>query len=495
MQQIEWQDEVVSASLSKRISEQQLPNSPFLPVSWIETIPNHPYFITDGGQPWFPIGQNEALTWPGLQGLFRRKDVAGVERYLAMLAANGVTCLRLMLEYSHGRHRYLESTPGNFAPNMVRFWDDLFALCAQLGLRILLTPYDTFWMWRHWKHHPYNKANGGPCASRLQWLLCPQTRAAIKQRLLFATQRWGGSGVLFAWDLWNELQPCHAGNSTKGFSEFVSDISSFLRHTELRLHGRAHLQTASGFEPVLKKHPEAAATIFRHPALQFASSHFYGNTTIDRPKNTVDAAVAVGKLTAAALSEIRDNRPFLDSEHGPIKRYHRGGTLPQQFDEEYFRHMQWAHAASGGAGGSFRWPYRQPHILTQGMYQAQKSLAGFLQVVCWQGFDRCNWNSQVQPGTKALVPFACGNTKQAVVYLLRRDIVSKNGMLQQDAAPLLAHVLLPFKETGNYKVTAWNTKAGIVAKTYDVMHTGGYSLWVPLPPIATDMALYIAFEL
>lgn len=460
-------------------------------VPWIVTHVGQPYFFTEKGQSWTPIGQNDALTWPALQGLFRRKDIKSVERYLGMLAASGVTCLRLMLEYNQGRHRYLETTPGNFAPNMVRFWDDLFALGAQFGLRLLLTPYDTFWMWRQWKHHPYNKVNGGICARRSQWLLCSQTRAAIKDRLLFATQRWGGSGVLFAWDLWNELQPCHGGNNAGGFDEFVSDISLFLHSAEIRLHGRAHLQTVSGFEPVLKSHPQAAETIFRHPALHFASSHFYGSTSIDRPKNTVDAAIAVGRLTAAALDQIKDQRPFLDTEHGPIKRYHRGGTLLQSFDEEYFRHMQWAHFASGGAGGGMRWPYRHPHTLTTGMYEAQKALSGFLQWVRWHGFERRNWNKKVQLSTKALVPFACGNGEQAIVWLLRRDIINTNGLLHQHATPIRAHAILPFNEKATYAVRAWDTKAGALIQSYVITHHGGSGLLVPLPPVATDMALHI----
>ena len=65
-----------------------------------------------------------------------------------------------------GEHRYLERPVGRFAPNMVRLWDDLFALCERVGLHVLLTPYDTFFMWIRWRHHPYNRRNGGPCASR-----------------------------------------------------------------------------------------------------------------------------------------------------------------------------------------------------------------------------------------------------------------------------------------------------------------------------------------
>lgn len=92
---------------------------------------------------------------------------------MAWLAAQGITRLRLMLEYCQTEHRYLERPVGRFQPHMVRLWDDLFALCAKYGLRVLLTPFDTYWMGRRWRHHPYHQAQGGPGTTRAQWLRSP----------------------------------------------------------------------------------------------------------------------------------------------------------------------------------------------------------------------------------------------------------------------------------------------------------------------------------
>jgi len=94
-------------------------------LPWIETISGVPYFFNEQGESWIPIGQNDAITWPDLAGLFQRKDLASVENYLTFIRSNGVTCLRLMLEYSQTRHRYLENPVGKFQPNIVRLWDDL----------------------------------------------------------------------------------------------------------------------------------------------------------------------------------------------------------------------------------------------------------------------------------------------------------------------------------------------------------------------------------
>ncbi|HEX8391381.1 MAG TPA: hypothetical protein VF665_03400, partial [Longimicrobium sp.] len=340
-------------------------------LPWIRVSPGSPYFEDETGAPWTPVGYNDALTWPELGPLYRRRDVEAVDRHLAWLAENGITVLRLMLECAH-KGRYLEKPLGTFQPHMVRVWDDLLALASRHGIRLLLTPYDTFWMWLRFKHHPVSRHQGGPCSHPGQVLLCPDTRAAIKERLTFMVERWGGSGAVFAWDLWNEIHPAQAGerdDCVDVFNEFIAEVSDHVRSLETRLYGRAHPQTVSMFGPELRWRPHLplAETVFRHPSLDFATTHIYMEGSIDDPRDTVACAIDTGRLVRQALGEIGDMRPYLDTEHGPIHGFKdKRITLPEPFDDEYFRHMQWAHLASGGAGGGMRWPNRRVHVLTPG---------------------------------------------------------------------------------------------------------------------------------
>ncbi|RWO95778.1 MAG: hypothetical protein EOQ99_33555 [Mesorhizobium sp.] len=46
-------------------------------LPWIKVAGS--YFVTEDGEAWTPIGQNDAVSWPELNGLFRRADMAGVE--------------------------------------------------------------------------------------------------------------------------------------------------------------------------------------------------------------------------------------------------------------------------------------------------------------------------------------------------------------------------------------------------------------------------------
>ncbi len=439
-----------------------------------------------------PIGQNDAVTWPEFAGLYGRKDFDSAERYIKMLAAHGVTCLRLMLEYSQGSRHHFEKPAGRYRPRMIELWDDLFVLCEQYGLRILLTPFDTFWLWIKWNRHPYNVKNGGPCADRKKFLLCRETREAIKARFAFCIERWSGSGALFAWDLWNEIHPSYAQDSAECFNEFIEELSLFVRARELEVHGRAHPQTVSVFGPHMVLDKRIPETIFRHPCLDFASTHFYEEGTIDCPANTVDAALSTGRLMREALGELRDIRPFLDSEHGPIhtfKDHHK--TLPAPFDDEYFRHMQWAHLCAGGAGGGMRWPNRKPHSLTPGMRLAQRGMALFLPLIEWRKFDRRNSNEEVRVSAPALKAVACGDTEQAIVWLLRTDTIGANGMLRRDAEPLTATVEAPSLRPGTYRITGWNTFDGEAVWDVAVLNTRENGLVFETPGIATDLAFAI----
>ena len=462
-------------------------------LPWVRVADGTPYFVTDDGAAWTPVGQNDAVTWPDLAGLFRRRDVAAVDGHLRWLRDHGVTVLRVMLEYAQGEHRYLERPVGRVQPNMVRLWDDLVALCERHGMRLLLTPFDTFWMWVRWRRHPYNRRNGGPCASRRRWLVCPAMREAVKARLAFATERWGGSGALFAWDLWNEIHPAHGG--VDAFDDFIADVGGFLRETELRLHGRAHPQTVSVFGPSLHDDPRVAPAVLAHPALDVASTHLYEHGTIDHPRNTVDAAVAVGRLVREALAAVPPGRPYFDSEHGPIHLFKdRRVTLPEPFDDAYFRHVQWAHLASGGAGGGMRWPNRHPHVLTQGMRAAQRSLAGFLPLVDWPRFRRRCLTGEAafsSPDGAPAAAFACGDGRQAVAYLLRTGPLGADGRLRDDAPPAGGTLAVPGLCPGRYAVTAWDPAAGAPRAAWEEARDGAGPLRLACPPFAADLALAV----
>jgi len=463
-------------------------------MPWIEVARGAPYFVTDQGENWTPIGQNDALTWPDLLGAYRRKDPASVDRYFAMLSAHGVTCMRLMLEYCQGEHRYLERPAGVFGPAMVALWDDVFAWCERYGIRLLLTPFDTFWMKRRWARHPYNARNGGPCRKLSEWFRCPATLEATQQRLSFVTRRWGGGGAIFGWDLYNEIDPRQAGGETAALAAWISGVSTFLRQEETSLHGRAHLQTVSVWGPLLRQYPQLNPVVFRHPLLDFASVHFY-DAPLRKPTHPLKAALRAGELVGQALGQITDGRPFLDSEHGPDQLYRQTrGRIPADFDEAYFHGVQWAHLAAGGAGGGLRWPYRHPHSLTPGMRLSQRALSRVVTQIDWQRFHRRHLGGQFTVSPRTVKAFACGNDGQVLLWL----VATGPAFLQQAAgtapgAPLVT-LRLPFLGAGTYRVRAWNTQSGQLAADARHVLTSRRVISLPASLLQPDVVLLLTRE-
>jgi hypothetical protein len=139
-------------------------------------------------------------------------------------------------------------------------------------------------------------------------------------------------------------------------------------------------------------------------------------------------------------------------------------TLPDAFDDEYFRHMQWAHFASGAAGGGMRWPNREPHSLTPGMRQAQQALAGFLPLIDWTRFQRRNLHGSVAIDGDRVAVFACGDAEQALLWLLRTDALGADGRIDRTHSAVDLRVSVPDLRPGDYQITYWDTEHGFGAR-------------------------------
>src|SRR3954454_12651729 len=130
-------------------------------MPYVQVAPGGRYFATEDGKPFLLIGQNVAMPWPDMWQMHYENDVPATENYIRMLAQSGVTLLRIMLEYCEDDYWYFENPAGNFLPEAVLYWDDLVGLCEKYQIRLLVVPWDTFFMHKRWNKHPYSKLDGG----------------------------------------------------------------------------------------------------------------------------------------------------------------------------------------------------------------------------------------------------------------------------------------------------------------------------------------------
>jgi mannan endo-1,4-beta-mannosidase len=199
----------------------------------------------------------------------------------------------------------------------------------------------------------------------------------------------------------------------------IARISEAVRDAELRMWGYTRPQTVSIFGP--EPEGDYEELIFRHPCLDFASTHIYHRSGIDRPRDTVVAARTMAQWVRYGLERTPRERPFTDSEHGPIDLFNNSKKMmPEEFDDEYERHMMWAHLASGGAGCGMRWPARHPHVLTTGTRRSIGAMAAFVKQLEWRCFAPRDAVADVEIGTPGFEVFACRDDQQAIVWLLRQ---------------------------------------------------------------------------
>ncbi len=113
-------------------------------------------------------------------------------------------------------------------------------------------------------------------------------------------------------------------------------------------------------------------------------------------------------------------------------------------------------------------------------------MAAILPALDWARFRRRCWNGEAK--AIGFHVFACGDEDQAVVWLLRRGTVGKNGRLRVDVEPRPARLHLPCVSPGRYCLVEWDTSTGERLHTTDVDVTGGGAR-VDLLRVHADRAL------
>ncbi|NJO83121.1 MAG: hypothetical protein HC828_10065 [Blastochloris sp.] len=334
---------------------------------------------------------------------------------------------------------------------------------------------------RCWHEYPYNAALGGPCNDWREWLTSPDCIAAQKNRWQFILERWGGSPNILAWDLMNEIE-LYWGCTPEEMYNYISEIATFVRETEMALYGKAHMLTVSSAAPV--PDIELGRTIFNHPALDFANTHVYAGLGVMAPVNAIECAEETAGAVKLALHAIGKPRPFFDSESGPIDVWIEDLAL----DTAYHHNMSWAHLAAGGAGSGMRWPYTEPHWLVPEMRDNLLGLARFAAAVDWTHFESRNMTSSIRLSKGGILKAGCADGYTAIVWLLADARLETTPTL----GGTTVYIVNALRD-GTYCIDVWDTNTGMPITGMIAQVTDG-KLAFTLPHFATppaDVALLI----
>lgn len=345
---------------------------------YVRVAPGGRYFVHADGSFYTPIGYNHNPEWTDFTlsaPASPSYDPEVTDGFFKRLHDSGVNLIRMMTENPLGG-AMLEKPVGTFLPEQVAWIDNLVKCARKHDVKLMITPWDTFWMGRLWNDNPYNAANGGPVEKKLDFLTKREAIEAQKKRWKFIIDRWGNTGTIFAWELLNEADYWWEGSPEQVIA-WAKEMGDFVRRYEKEKWGRNHLITISTGRPM--PHEGWAELAYRLPGIDLATTHLYIGAA-NAPEEPIGPALAEKEGVTYCLANIRDNRPYIDGENGPINRWIADGNL----DNEVFHNMSWAHMASGGAGSGLRWPYRGPHHLSDGMYHTLSLMSRFAEEVPWR---------------------------------------------------------------------------------------------------------------
>lgn len=346
--------------------------------SWIRRMPEGRYFLDGRGRPFLPLGYNHNPDWPELEQanpLHDQFDPKRTDRWFEKLQASGVNLVRLMVETPPSGN--IEEKPGVFRFEHMRWLDTIVLSARKHGIRLMVTPYDTFWMNLRADASPYWAANGGPIREKVEFLTDPKVMELQKGRMRWLIDRYGNLDTIFCWEIMNEID-LWWGASPEQIRKWADEMSVYVRDYQMKKWGAGPMLSLSMAEP--KPVDGNADTAFRKADLDFATMHLYvGKSKGPNKGEEEQAADDFASGVRHAQAAVRDNRPVFDGESGPIDRW----VANEKQDDLLYHEMSWAHLMAGGAGPGLRWPYRNPHHITPGMLGTIKSMRSFIDGVPW----------------------------------------------------------------------------------------------------------------
>lgn len=333
------------------------PSAPSVP-GYVRIAPNGQFFETSNGLALPLVGAN--LCWHGGGGL------ADYQTWLPALAQNGANFARLwMAPWALG----IEAEAGTLTRyKLDRAWvlDQVFKLAEQHGIQLLLcldyhgmfeTKPDFWGANDNWKINPYNRANGGPCATPNEFFTNPLARALYLKRLRYLVARYAHSPNLLAWEFFNEIDNAYGALDPASVADWHSAMIAALKAMD-PFH---HLVTTSLTGGSLRDE------IWSLPGLDFTQYHSYGETS---------PATRMAEVVSTMRARYR--KPVLVGEFGVDFR----GWKPEldPFNRG-FRQYLWGSALAGSAGTGMSWWWENLH--QSGLYTLHRRFAEIVSKAKW----------------------------------------------------------------------------------------------------------------
>lgn len=360
------------------------------------------YLELSDGSPYIPIGLNMIAAG----GRDKDQALATMKEWMRKLAQNQGNYFRVWLgnadwDVEHER-------AGEFDEVRARRLEDMLEYADSLGLRVKLT----LEHFRHFNEQPgwsgkpiYHKSRGGFVETVPEFFTSEAGKAHFKRKLDWYADRFGSKPVIFAWELWNEVNAVSGGGVTlESTAEELDWTAEMLDELEKRFAPNLVTQSLGSFDDVRVRDPYRVLSQMENN--QLAQVHRY----LDLGANLTVAHGPVDVLAADAVRELLafdPQKPVLLAESGAVEPKHTGPFKLYQADTAgtILHDVLFAPFFAGAAGPGQIWHWNQ--------YVDPLDL--------WFQFDRfANAVKGINPAAEHFIPVELPHPRLRIYALLGR---------------------------------------------------------------------------
>jgi len=281
--------------------------------SFVQVCPgDRRYFELSNGTPFVPIGLNMIAPW----GRDEEEALATMEKWIGALSANRGNYIRLWL--SHNFFDIEHERSGEYDGEKAERVDAVLDMARRHKVRVKMTieHFRHFFRDRQqWAAKPiHHVSKGGPAKDIDDFFQGKKSREQFKKKLRWYADRYTDDPVIFAWELWNEMDTVRG----KGYMEWTEEMLAELKKLFPK---NMATQSFGSFDNASKRERYRKVSLMADN--DFANVHRY----LDLGASLEICHGPVDLLAADAIRELQNfkpSKPILLAESGAVEPSHSG---------------------------------------------------------------------------------------------------------------------------------------------------------------------------
>ncbi|MGA2617228.1 MAG: cellulase family glycosylhydrolase [Thermoguttaceae bacterium] len=273
------------------------------------------YLELSDGTPYIPNGLNVIHPWGDVS---IEEGLAQMDRWMKALADNEGNYIRIWLSSIFWDLEHQKA--GVFDEERAKRIDALLELARRHGIRVKMTiehfrEIDPGDVRQSWASKPlHHVSRGGTAKDMPDWLANDKSRSQFQEKLAWLQRRYGDQPVIYAWELWNEINAVRGGDYL-AWSEAMLPELKRLFPKNMTLQSLGSFDSEWAFGPYKR--------LCHMPNNDVAQVHRY----LDLGAGLKFCHGPVDMLAADAVRELmatKPGRPVILAEGGAVEPQHTG---------------------------------------------------------------------------------------------------------------------------------------------------------------------------